>query len=131
MAQRILPNGTILGCYHLAGTMDTMHGMITIRVTTPHRSEGVPGQNATHRRSRAKRGGVAKEVGTGGRKEGVSINLPLANVAYPLANVANPPRNYTRPTTGLCKFPPDRQYLVVSSARNVNCMRRENITRSR
>lgn len=31
IAQRILPNGTILGCYHDANTMDTMHGMITNR----------------------------------------------------------------------------------------------------
>ena len=31
IAQRILPNGTILGCYHDTNTMDTMHGMITSR----------------------------------------------------------------------------------------------------
>jgi hypothetical protein len=29
IAQRILPNGTILGCYHDTDTMGTMHGMIT------------------------------------------------------------------------------------------------------
>jgi uncharacterized membrane protein len=31
IAQRILPNGTILGCYHDTDTMGTMHGMITTR----------------------------------------------------------------------------------------------------
>jgi probable HAF family extracellular repeat protein len=31
IAQRILPNGTILGCYHDTNTMDTMHGMLTSR----------------------------------------------------------------------------------------------------
>jgi hypothetical protein len=31
IAQRILPNGTILGCYHDTNTMDTMHGMVTSR----------------------------------------------------------------------------------------------------
>ena len=28
IAQRILPDGTILGCYHDADTMGTMHGMV-------------------------------------------------------------------------------------------------------
>jgi hypothetical protein len=31
IAQRILPNGDILGCYHDTDTMDTMHGMTTSR----------------------------------------------------------------------------------------------------
>ena len=31
IAQRILPNGTILGCYHDTDTMSTMHGMMTGR----------------------------------------------------------------------------------------------------
>ena len=31
IAQRILPDGTVLGCYHDTDTMDTMHGMITNR----------------------------------------------------------------------------------------------------
>jgi hypothetical protein len=31
IAQRILPDGTILGCYHDTNTMDTMHGMLTTR----------------------------------------------------------------------------------------------------
>ena len=31
IAQRILPDGTILGCYHDTDTMETMHGMITNR----------------------------------------------------------------------------------------------------
>ena len=41
IAQRILPDGTILGCYHDNDTMGSMHGMTHV---TPRRIRGDPGR---------------------------------------------------------------------------------------